>query len=163
MPTGLRPWRELDCLQLVCQPRPVGQAGNEKSPMAIKRSRALFSGSADDLHNKLRSFDLLVFCFAPAVVGGTFSVVCFFYFVTWLGHLDSPVPVFRNDSCDRVLMLSVFGPAQISNRADLTKGLMQIIAGNREKSGKIEHGKRNDMPRSKNLPSFPRLSGCRGC
>ena len=35
---------------------------------------------------ELRSFDLLVLDFATAVVGRSFAVVCFFDFVTWLGH-----------------------------------------------------------------------------
>jgi len=37
----------------------------------------------------LWSLDLLVLGFASSVVGRSFAVIRFFYFVTWLGHFDS--------------------------------------------------------------------------
>ena len=42
---------------------------------------------------QLGSLDLFVLGFATAVICGAFSVICFFYFVTWLGHLL--IPQFR--------------------------------------------------------------------
>lgn len=35
----------------------------------------------------LRSLDLLVLGFPTAVIGRSFSMICFFDFVTWLGHI----------------------------------------------------------------------------
>ena len=43
---------------------------------------------------KLWSFDLLVLGFAAAVVGRSFAVICFFNFVTWLGHGSTFISVF---------------------------------------------------------------------
>lgn len=47
-------------------------------------------GLAQELSDKLWSFDLFVLCFASAVVGGAFAVVGFFDFVAWLGHDRTP-------------------------------------------------------------------------
>lgn len=49
----------------------------------------------DDVVIKLRSLNFLVFGFATAVVRWAFSMICFFDFVTWLGHWISSMVQIR--------------------------------------------------------------------
>ncbi len=57
--------------------------------MLIKRSDPETNFAAerrDQAREFLRSLDLFVLGFSATVVGWSFSVICFFDFVTWLGH-----------------------------------------------------------------------------
>ena len=61
---------------------------NEKNGRDAVLIDSDFSLNANDgsPENRLRSLDLFILGFATAVVGRSFAVICFFNFVTWLGH-----------------------------------------------------------------------------